>query len=299
MGFKVISDGSCDLRDDLIKLHNIDVVPFYVSFDGVNYLKEKEEIDVLEFYKKMVDNPGVFPKTSMPTVEDYIVKFKKYAMQNIDVMCICITRKFSSSFDSASTARLEVLKEFPKAKIEVVDATINTCIQGLLVLEAARMSEEGYSLFESIEMVDRIKKTARIFFTIGNMDYLKHGGRIGKLKSLIGATLKIKPIIVLKEGEIFPNGLTFTRKQSILKVVSSAVKHFEDNNLDSKNYLFILGCGYNQDEITSFKEKFEAKFPGITFLTGQIGATIGVHTGPYPLGLGIIEKFDAGVKNNE
>ena len=47
------------------------------------------------------------------------------------------------------------------------------------------------------------KESGRIFFTIGNIDYLKHGGRIGKVMGIAGSALKIKPLITLKEGEIF------------------------------------------------------------------------------------------------
>ena len=77
--YQIISDGSCDLSEELIKKHHLEVVPFYVSMDGNKYLKEKVEIDVRDFYQQMVDNSNVYPKTSMPTVDDYYRVFEKYA----------------------------------------------------------------------------------------------------------------------------------------------------------------------------------------------------------------------------
>ena len=68
---QIISDGSQDLSPELSKEKDIEVVPFYVSFDGEHYYKEIEEITVRDFYQQMVDHPDVFPKTSMPSVQDF------------------------------------------------------------------------------------------------------------------------------------------------------------------------------------------------------------------------------------
>ena len=69
---QIISDGSQDLSPELSKEKDIEVVPFYVSFDGEHYYKEIEEITVRDFYQQMVDHPDVFPKTSMPSVQDFM-----------------------------------------------------------------------------------------------------------------------------------------------------------------------------------------------------------------------------------
>ena len=60
----IISDGSCDLPKDLAAKENITVVPFYVSFDEKNYMKEGVDIGVRDFYQKMVDNKGCLLYTS-------------------------------------------------------------------------------------------------------------------------------------------------------------------------------------------------------------------------------------------
>ena len=181
MAYQIITDGSCDLSPELSKAKNLKVVPFYVSFDGMKYEKEIEEVDVREFYQRMVDNPDVFPKTSLPSVEDYVKVFTPFVQEGTDIICICITTKFSGSYNSASTAKDILLDDYPDARITIIDATVNTVLQGILVLEAVRMQEEGLSYEQVIENVERIKSTGRIIFTVGNMDYLIHGGRVGKV----------------------------------------------------------------------------------------------------------------------
>ena len=101
--FHIISDGSCDLPPELTQQRNITVVPFYVSFDDEHYFKENIDIGIRDFYQQMVDLKGVYPKSSMPSIQDYEEAFLPFAEEGIPVICICITTKFSGSMQSALT----------------------------------------------------------------------------------------------------------------------------------------------------------------------------------------------------
>lgn len=212
--YKIVTDGSCDLSVERVKELEIKVVPFYVSIDGVNHQKEIVDLNIRDFYQFMIDNPKVFPKTSMPSIQDYLDVFTPLLKAGNDIICICITTKFSGSFNSAINAKNILLDDYPNAKIEIIDATVNTVLQGMLVEEAVVKKNTGASFEETVSYVNEIKKTGRIFFTIGSMDYLVHGGRVGKLSGIAAGALGIKPLILLQEGEIFNNGITRGRKKS-------------------------------------------------------------------------------------
>ena len=293
---QIVSDGSLDLPNELVEEKRIKVVPFYVSFDGETYVKEKEELDVREFYQKMVDHPQVFPKTSMPSVQDYYDVFEPLVKEGTAVICICITQKFSGSMQSATTAKDMILEEYPDAKITVIDATVNTVLQGLFVLEACRLKDQGLEYDRIIESILKIRETGRIFFTIGSIDYLKHGGRIGKVAGIAGSALKIKPLITLKEGEIFNSGITRNRKKSLEKVVDMLKAYLDEVDAKPGEYSFCIGFGYDRKEADEFKDMLKdlvRERLGIDEIgIYQIGATIGVHTGPYPIGVGIIKHAE-------
>ena len=293
---QIITDGSCDLPKELTKEKNIKVVPFYVSFDGEIYLKEMEELDIREFYQKMVDHPNVFPKTSMPSVDDYYQVFEPLAKEGVPMICICITTKFSGSMQSATTARDMILEQYPDARINVIDATVNTVLQGLYVLEACRLRDLGWEYDRLVKRILEIRESGRIFFTIGSIDYLKHGGRIGKLAGIAGSALKIKPLITLKAGEIFNSGISRNREKSMLKVIDMLKEYLDEVHAKPGEYSFAVGFGYDYEEACRFKEKLRDLVKerlGIDEITiYQIGATIGVHTGPYPIGVGIIHRAD-------
>lgn len=296
--FQIISDGSCDLPTDLAEEAGISIVPFYVSFDEKNYLKEIREIGIRTFYQQMVENPGVYPKSSMPSVQDYIDAFKPYVEKGIPVICICITTKFSGSMQSALNAVRMIQEDDPKAEITVIDAMVNTVLQGLLVLEAADMKRKGLSYRETIEKLEQIKSSGRIFFTVGDMEYLKHGGRIGKVTALAGSVLGIRPIITLKEGEIFPSGIARSRKKTMERTIELLLNYLKEHGGRIQDYSIAVGYGYDQQESYDYREKIVERLNANGYEitreqipVRQIGATIGVHTGPYPLGLGILEKW--------
>ncbi len=296
MAYQIITDGSCDLGQEIPQQNGIKVVPFYVTFDGRNYKKEIEEIGVREFYQQMVDNPDKFPKSSLPSVQDYVEAFTPYAKEGKDIICLCITVKFSGSYNSARTAAATLKEEYPEVKIEVVDTTVNTVLQGLLVLETARMQKAGLSFDETVAEIERIKSTGRIIFTVGNYEYLIHGGRIGKVMGNAASTLGIKPLIMLREGEIFPTGISRSRKKALKRLIEQARDHFKKIGESPDDYRIVVGYGYDYEEAVSFRDELLSSvqtYSGIESIEiFQIGATIGVHTGPYPIGLGLIRKYD-------
>lgn len=294
--YQIISDSSCDLGPELAQANGIDVIPFYVSFDGVTYQKERTELSIEDFYQRVLDNPKVFPKTSLPSAGDFAERFRYHIDRGLDVLCICISTKFSGSYNSACTARDMVLEEHPEAKIIVIDSIVNTCLQGLVVLEAARMKADGLSIDKLADRLNELKSTGRIFFTIGSIDYLAHGGRIGKLAGLAASTLGLKPLILEKEGEIFSEGVTRSRKKSLLKVKTLSKEHFAKINESPANYSITIGYGHNYEEAEAFRDELIAELGcGLTaedIPLRRIGATIAVHTGPEALGVCILRRYD-------
>ncbi len=293
--FHIISDGSCDLPVALTEEKNITVVPFYVSFDDEHYQKEIVEIGIRDFYQQMVDRKGVYPKSSMPSTQDYVDVFLPYVKQGLPVVCICITTKFSGSLQSAVNARSLVLEEHPGAQITVIDSTLDTVLQGLYVLEAVRLRDGGYDYETAVKRLEEIRSTGRIFFTVGDMEYLKHGGRIGKVSAVAGSVLGIRPVITLKQGEIFPSGIGRGRKRTTEKALSLLIDYLKSSGKDVDCFSITIGFGYDYEEAVAFREHALETLHGKGLAVKelpiyQIGATISVHTGPYPLGFGVIEK---------
>ena len=177
-----------------------------------------------------------------------------------------------------------------------------------LVLEAAAMRDRGAGLAETAKRIETIKSTGRIFFTVGNLEYLQAGGRIGRVAGIAGSLLGIRPVITMKEGEIFPSGISRSRKKTMEKTVDLLKDYLRANGGTAyggetgemppasmlRKYSLATGFGYDREEAEGYRRLIVERMEGLPGLEQlplyQIGATIGVHTGPYPLGLGIIER---------
>lgn len=292
--FRIVSDTSADLSPEILKEKEIVTVPFYIMEEEGSYKKHRVEISDSEFYKWMTDNPKIMPKSAAPSVDDFSRVFTELVEKGEKVLCICITVKFSSSYQNACIAKDLVLEKYPEAKIEVVNSICNTVLQGLVVYEATRLRESGASLEYAVAELERIKPTGRIFFTIGSMDYLSVGGRIGKLAGKVSGVLGLRPIIVLSEGEIHLGGLARGRIKSLSKVLDVAKEYIKTNFNDISEFAITIGYGYDLDEAKIFKVRLEEMLREIGFVVDVpmrvIGAVIGVHTGPLPLGLSVLRK---------
>ncbi len=294
--FKIISDTACDIIKDYADSNDIGLVPFYVTFDGVNYKKEQVEVDHTEFYSKMVDE-DVYPKSSLPSVQDYIDAFLPSVKQGLPIITICISTVLSGSYNSACTAKDEILEDYPDAKIHVFNSLMNSSSEALFVYEALRMRNDGVSYEDAINVLQKMTDLGRIFFTIGSLDYLKKGGRIGKLAALISGTLSIKPLIILKRGELNIGGISRTRKKAKSNVIELCQKHFADGKLNKDDYVFNVEAGYDFDECDEFRKTVEETL-GISavesneYFPTRIGVTTACHTGPHAIGIGIMPKYE-------
>ena len=141
--YVLISDGSCDLTSTEAEALKVETVPFYLEFGEEPHFKEGMEISTHDFLQKMIDNPTIFPRTSLPSPQDYIEVFEKYLKAGKDIICFCITTKFSGSYNSATNAKMLLAEEYPDRKITIIDTMVNTVLQGLIVREACKLRDNG------------------------------------------------------------------------------------------------------------------------------------------------------------
>ena len=296
MNFGIVSDSSCDLPESYVQTEQVEIVSFYLSFDGEEYYREGKEISIPEFYQRMAENPDCFPKTSMPSIQDYVDAFLSFVKKGLPVLCICLSRKLSGSLQAAVNAKQVVEEQFQGARIEVVDSCLATALQGMLVKNAVEMRNAGKTLDEAAEALRSLRQSGHIFFTTDDLKYLEHGGRIGKVASVAGSVLKIKPLIQFYDGELGSAELCRGRKKSLQKIIDKMESYIQDLKIEPEDYFLVTGVGLWVPEYDEFKMRLRERLVTSGFRVRewediQIGATIGVHTGPYPLGAGLLRQW--------
>ena len=157
------------------------------------------------------------------------------------------------------------------------------------------MRDMGLDYEEIIERILPIRETGRIFFTIGSIDYLRHGGRIGNLRDSSRCTGDKTDDYIERRGNL--QFRTCKKPHQIHeKVVEMTKDYLDETHAKPGEYSFCIGYGYDYEEAVKFREMLKDLVKerlGIEEIEiRQIGATIGVHTGPYPIGVGIIKKAE-------
>lgn len=285
----LLSDSSCDLPESLLKKYNIEIIPYYVSFDGEHYAKEIKELSISNFYDRL-RSEKIFPKTSLPSINDYYEHFEPLVKNNKSVICVCLSSHFSGSFNAAVNARELILENYPSAKIEIINSLNATGGQGVLVQEIARMIEDGFSYEKIIETAYKMRETARIFFFVETLDYLEHGGRIGKASALLGSMLNVKPVIYLNEGVLFPCGKVRGTKKAMAKILDLTKDYIEG---DSNSYHYLIAHADNLEYADTIREELGTLLDvSIPKHYAFVGATIGVYTGPDVVGICLIKKYE-------
>lgn len=291
--YQIFTDSSSDTPEDILTANQIVRIPFYVSFDQEHYQKEIEEISIEDFYKKMTSEP-VFPKTSLPSVDDYMKVFKKSLEKGEDVLCICLTPNFSGSYQSAMTAKQILHEKYEDAVIEIIDSALATACSGLLLIQAINMKKAGYSITENANKLNELKLTGRIMFTVGTLEYLQRGGRIGKAAALAGNILNLKPLIMLKDGELLPYAKVRGKKKSYEKCIEMVQEYMKDTGHRYEDFDFCVATGSDFDSACKFQATLEEVIGRpIPYPTFTIGTTIGTNTGPDVIGACMLKRFDA------
>ncbi|MBQ8800890.1 MAG: DegV family protein, partial [Clostridium sp.] len=137
--------------------------------------------------------------------------------------------------------------------------------------------------------------SGRIFFTANDLDYLRNGGRIGAAAATTGTLLKVKPLIGYENCGLVTDGIARGRKQSLQRVQELFFRYVERNDIDLNDYQVVTGFGLDREEYDKFTDEIwqglaQRGYDIPRSRPYQIGITIGVHTGPTPIGVGLLRR---------
>lgn len=212
---QLFTDTSANLPVALTKQHHITVVPFSYTVDGkeTDY-PDDVDFDGAAFYGAM--RRGAVVKTSMVNPDLMANYFERALSQGDDVLYVGMSGGISGTAHAAAMAVQELQEEFPERKIAAIDTYAASLGEGLLVIEAARMLENGAPFSLIVEQISRRRHTMCQYFTVDDLAYLERGGRVSKAAAIVGTVLKIKPLLRGDdEGKIVQCGKTRGRKQSL------------------------------------------------------------------------------------
>ena len=288
--FKIIADTSCDMPASVFAEKNVTYVPFNVSFDQENYLEELKDITPEAFYDK-INAEKLFPKTSLPSVQAYMDAMEPALKEGNDVLCLCLSSKFSGSYGSAVNAANILADDYPDRIVKVVDTTCATGCEGLMVLEACRMRDAGLSIDAVDEKLDALKESACLYVTVDSLEHLQKGGRIGKASAMAGTILNIKPIIAMRDGELQPESKVRGSKKA-LKTITDLSKEKMGAEKDQYRIILVRGEKERHENAVEIVKELQAEGYDVQEDVWTVGITIGSHIGPTPIAICMLKKYE-------
>ncbi|MDU4884075.1 MAG: DegV family protein [Clostridium celatum] len=272
----LITDSACDLDLNTLRENNINLLPLRIIYSNGDY-RDRIDISPQEVYDNLEKE---VPKTSLPSAQETEEVLNKLEQEGYThVICISISSGLSGSFNAIRLA----LEDHPKLTSFVYDSKILAYPQGEIVLEVAKLIKEGKSYEEIIKEIPEIRKRVIGYFTINTLEYLKRGGRIGRLAGTVGELLNLKPIITTDEDGVYYNVAKVRgRKQSLSKMTELLKGYLAKNKCE----IAILHAGC-EDEAIKYMNSLKDLTNIVSIKIAEISPALGIHGGPGLIGFSV------------
>ena len=279
MAVRIVTDSACDLSQELVDRHGIEVVPLSIRFGDEEFV-DRVELSVDEFYAKM-DSTGILPETAAPSPGAFEQAFRTLGGGGDEVVCINLSAALSATMQSAATAAKSLEGE---VAVTVVDSKALTLGLGNIVVAAAEAAAAGSSVSDIVALVEDLSERTRMWGMLNTLDNLIKGGRVGKAQGLVGNMLSIKPILDMSTGEVHEAGKPRTKKKGLIWL-RDKVAEFGDQVGD----LWVIAG--DPDDASELVDLLKGTYDG-EIGVGRIGPVIGTHGGPGVLGVSFWVKQD-------
>jgi len=276
---QIVTDSGVDLllpKEQLEELE-IHVVPLVVTLEGQTY-REGVDIETDEFYKLLAESDSL-PTTSQPSAGDFAETYRQLAATDPEILSIHISSGLSGTFNAAQTGASMV----PEANVTLVDTKTLSAAAGWQVEAAARAARAGWSLEQILGLMERIGDASESAYTLKELRYLIHGGRISHMKGLIASLLNIKPLIGVEKV----NGTYVQLGQ--MRSFKAAVKELANRigNLHAPGSALRVQVlhSYNPQGAAMLREFIDQRFNCSWLPEGNLSLVLGAHTGPSMVGV--------------
>ncbi len=282
-----MTDSCCDLPNEILQENQIKFVSMIVNIEGKDYVDDLGKTFQSDWLMEELKS-GKLPTTSQINIGAYLEIFKTYLNSEEPVLYLAFSSGLSGSYRNAVSALEMLEEEHGELPISILDTKAACLGQGLLVLEAIRLREEGYSIEEAILWLEEYKMKLHSWVTVDDIKHLERGGRISKGAATVATVLNIKPIIIVDaNGKLVNVGKVRGRKKSLDKLVEETVKTI----LYPEKQTILVAYAGDKESAQRVQAKLQIKTQAKKIQLLPMGPTIASHTG-----YGAIAVFSFGVE---
>lgn len=275
----IITDSGTDVPPKYIEKYNMYVVPLIVNYNNQSY-RDGVDININTICEKLKEE---VPTTSLPSIDDIMETFERVLTDGYKKVIVVTISSGLSGTHNAMRIASESFED--KLDIMLVDTKNIDIGAGFTAIRAGELIEQGYSFDEIKEKLDDAINNTKVYFCVKTLEYLRKGGRIGLVASVVGTALDLKPVISCNsDGIYYVVSKARGRKKSIKKALNEAkeyAKQFKEYNIAVVNV-------WSKEEAKEIEDNIKNDFPNVkSVFVGAISPALAVHTGPGLIGVGV------------
>ena len=279
--FVITTDSNSDVPEELLAQYGIPVIPQYYMF-GETVYGDEIKMEPSEFYETM--RKGELPKSMANNPEVIREKFTKILKEGKDILHIAFSSALSGSCQNVQVAARDLMEDYPERKILVFDSLNASLGEGVSVMRAVQLKEEGRSMEEIYDILAEERAHVNVCFTVDDLHHLQRGGRVSKTTAVVGSMINIKPLLtVTATGELKSDGTVRGRKKALKTLVTRMEQCLDTEHFAKDRPVTIVHGDCIDDALAVQEHVKELGFENVVI--NDVSPSIGTHAGPGVVGL--------------
>jgi DegV family protein with EDD domain len=277
---KIVTDSTADIPSHLAKELGIEVVPLLLNIDGQSY---RANLDMTneQFYLLLQDGiQSLSLSPPAPIVFEQL--YRRLAVEYDHVFSLHLSSRLCGVYQATTQACAKLPASL--TRIELIDSKSASMGLGTVAIAAARAAQDGAEPYEVRTLINEMMQHTHVVFFVDTMEYLEMSGQLSLAPQVIGSMQRIKPLIILDDGEIVPYERTRTRA----KAIEGLYTFIEDfPKVEEVTVLYAT----TPEDVEKLLDKVEPVFPRDKVQIAQFSPSTAISLGPGAMGVAVFEGF--------
>jgi DegV family protein with EDD domain len=275
MSFKIVTDGAVDMPEGWEKEYDIHILPLWVHF-GERVYTQGIDVGPENFYDLVRENRSM-PKTSLPSLQQVVDFYREIATRGDDILSIHLGHKLSGTFSVIQAAAQELANEL---NVVPFDSGAGSAAMGWMCREARLWERSGAAMTEIVRRLEKIRQQLTLIFTVDNLEFAQLSGRVNSLQSTISSLLRIKPIIMLRDGLLFAGEKVRTRQKALDRILDCVGERVGKRRI-------LMAVVHAADPMTAqvLVDKAKTLFNIKELIVTELSIPVAAHLGPGTVGI--------------
>lgn len=274
----ILTDTGTNVPADFAATHDVRNVSLVVNYSDGSF---RSGVDITT--DEVIDRfETEIPTTSLPSPSDIQAALEAARADGYE-RAVFVT--ISSGLSATNQTVELVASQMEGFPVTVVDTKSIGVAAGLVVMAATEMVEAGVPFDELGPRLADLSEHTRVYFTVRELKYLRHGGRINEATYRLGSALNIKPVFFCDEQGKYA---TVKKARGWEKALSAELSFVQEQAKRYEKVICAVCCTKAEDRLEELSERIRETIPNVAdIVTSGISPDLIVHTGASLVGMAV------------